>query len=372
MKQSDATRCAGAEVCLRNLTKTYGSTAVVDNISVTIRSGEFFTILGPSGSGKTTTMMMVAGFTYPNSGEILIGTRSVANLPPQNRGLGMVFQNYAVFPHLSVYQNVAFPLEVRRTPTADIKRRVGEMLELVQLQGYADRKPAQLSGGQQQRVALARALVFSPSVLLMDEPLGALDKKLREHMQTEIRQIQKQLNVTVIYVTHDQEEALTMSDRIAIMHQGRIEQLDTPTAMYQSPKTLFTAEFLGESNFVDGTVVDGDGRVVRFRTTGGLELIGTPAGSLTPGRRVVGAIRQENITVANSSVSDAANTWPGVVDDVVFAGDTTRYRVRGQGSDVVTMKVQNHNETRRLVPGSGVTLTWSASDMQLFERQSND
>jgi putative spermidine/putrescine transport system ATP-binding protein len=362
---------AGAEVCLRNLTKTYGTMAAVDDISITIRSGEFFTILGPSGSGKTTTMMMVAGFTYPTSGEILIGAKSIANLPPQKRGLGMVFQNYAVFPHLSVYQNIAFPLEARGMPTVEIKRKVGEMLDLVQLQGLADRKPTQLSGGQQQRVALARALVFSPRVLLMDEPLGALDKKLRENMQTEIRRIHKHLNITVIYVTHDQEEALTMSDRIAIMRKGRIEQQDTPTAMYESPRTRFVAEFLGESNFVEGTVTGGDAPLLRFRTTGGLELTGTSAGPLAPGRRVVGAVRQEKIMLASSSGSATSNYWPGIIDDIVFAGDTTRYRVRGQGPDVVTIKVQNRNEAQGLAVGSSVALTWSAAEMQLFEQPSD-
>ncbi len=243
---SPATSSLGAEVRLDDLIKTYGTFAAVDDISVTIARGEFFTILGPSGSGKTTTMMMVAGFTYPTSGSIRIADRNVADLPPQKRDLGMVFQNYAVFPHLSVFENVAFPLRVRKVPKAEIVRAVNEILDLVKLREYSARMPRQLSGGQQQRVALARALVFRPSVLLMDEPLGALDKKLRDHMQTEIRRIHRQLGVTVIYVTHDQGEALTMSDRIAIMNQGRIEQIGTPADLYDRPDTRFVADFLGD------------------------------------------------------------------------------------------------------------------------------
>ena len=373
MKRVDATASSGgAEVCLRNLSKTYGGLAAVDDITVTIRSGEFFTILGPSGSGKTTTMMMVAGFTYPTAGEILIDGKSVADLPPQGRGLGMVFQNYAVFPHLSVYRNIAFPLEVRRMPSAEIWRQVGEMLDLVQLNAFAERNPAQLSGGQQQRVALARALVFKPRVLLMDEPLGALDKKLRENMQTEIRRIHKHLKVTVIYVTHDQEEALTMSDRIAIMRNGRIEQLDTPTAMYQTPTTHFVAGFLGESNFIDGEVIDIEAASARFRTAGGLELSGTSTAQFARGQRVVGAVRPEKIVLAAAPRAGSANYWPGIIDDVVFAGDTTRYRVRGQGPDVVTVKIQNRDEAQKLGIGSTVGLTWSSTEMQLFAQAADD
>ena len=242
----------------------------------------------------------------------------------------------------------------------------------MQLNAFAERNPAQLSGGQQQRVALARALVFKPRVLLMDEPLGALDKKLRENMQTEIRRIHKHLKVTVIYVTHDQEEALTMSDRIAIMRNGRIEQLDTPTAMYQTPTTHFVAGFLGESNFIDGEVIDIEAASARFRTAGGLELSGTSTAQFARGQRVVGAVRPEKIVLAAAPRAGSANYWPGIIDDVVFAGDTTRYRVRGQGPDVVTVKIQNRDEAQKLGIGSTVGLTWSSTEMQLFAQAADD
>ena len=227
----------------------------MQDVSVTIAPGSFFTLLGPSGSGKTTTLMMVAGFAYPTRGEVFVDGKPMAGLPPQKRDLGMVFQSYAVFPHLTVFDNIAFPLQIRRARRAEIRQRVGEALELVRLTGYEQRLPRQLSGGEQQRVALARALVFRPRVLLMDEPLGALDKKLRAHMQLELKHIQRHLHVTVIYVTHDQEEALTMSDRVAVMQRGRIEQVGTPAELYEAPASRFVADFLGESNFLDGVVV---------------------------------------------------------------------------------------------------------------------
>ena len=220
----------GAEVRLQALTKAFGPVVAVCDVSVTIDRGSFFTLLGPSGSGKTTTLMMVAGFTYPTSGDVFVDGKPMAGLPPQKRDLGMVFQSYAVFPHLTVYDNVAFPLQIRKRPRLEIVHRVAEALALVRLTGYERRLPRQLSGGEQQRVALARALVFRPRVLLMDEPLGALDKKLRAHMQLELKHIQQRLHVTVMYVTHDQEEALTMSDRVAVMQGGRIEQAGTGAA----------------------------------------------------------------------------------------------------------------------------------------------
>src|SRR5882724_8382436 len=252
----------GAEVRLQDLTKTFGAVAAVADVSLTVPAGSFFTLLGPSGSGKTTTLMMVAGF------------------PPQKRDLGMVFQSYAVFPHLTVYQNIAFPLEVRKVSSAAIRQRVGEALELVRLEGYDARLPRQLSGGEQQRVALARALVFQPRVLLMDEPLGALDRKLRAHMQLELKRIQRAVHVTVVYVTHDQEEALTMSDAVAVMRGGRVEQLGAPAELYEAPVSPFVADFVGESNFIAGTVVSVTGPRSLVRTDAGLEFWGTPVAPL--------------------------------------------------------------------------------------------
>jgi ABC-type Fe3+/spermidine/putrescine transport system ATPase subunit len=256
----------------------------VRDVSVTVAPGSFFTLLGPSGSGKTTTLMMVAGFAYPTRGEVFVDGKPMAALPPQRRDLGMVFQSYAVFPHLTVFDNVAFPLQIRTVPRLEILHRVAEALEMVRLTGYEHRLPRQLSGGEQQRVALARALVFRPRVLLMDEPLGALDKKLRAHMQLELKHIQQHLRVTVLYVTHDQEEALTMSDRVAVMQGGRIEQVGSPAELYDTPASRFVADFIGESNFLDATIVSAerDGRW-RCRAAGGLEFVGVGAERFRPG-----------------------------------------------------------------------------------------
>ena len=236
------------------MTKRYGEEAVVDGISVDIKSGEFFSLLGPSGSGKTTTLMMIAGFANVDGGRILVDGEDITMKSPQARGFGMVFQNYAIFPHLNVFENVAFPLRARGAAEADVKRRVGDALALVRLDRFADRFSRQLSGGQQQRVAIARAIVFEPRVVLMDEPLGALDKNLRYDMQVEIKEIQRQLGMTVVYVTHDQEEAMNMSDRIGVMNRGRIEQIAAPGEMYERPVNTFIGRFLGEANLVEGTL----------------------------------------------------------------------------------------------------------------------
>ena len=297
----------GAEVRLHELTKTFGSVVAVRDVSVTVAPGSFFTLLGPSGSGKTTTLMMVAGFAYPTSGEVFVDGKPMAALPPQRRDLGMVFQSYAVFPHLTVFDNVAFPLQIRKAPRLEILHRVAEALEMVRLTGYEHRLPRQLSGGEQQRVALARALVFRPRVLLMDEPLGALDKKLRAHMQLELKHIQQHLRVTVLYVTHDQEEALTMSDRVAVMQGGRIEQVGSPAELYDTPASRFVADFIGESNFLDGTAVSAehDGRW-RCRAAGGLEFIGVGAEALQAGQPITAAVRHEKLVQAGD---DGPRRW---------------------------------------------------------------
>jgi spermidine/putrescine ABC transporter ATP-binding subunit len=343
----------------------------VRDVSATIDPGSFFTLLGPSGSGKTTTLMMVAGFAYPTHGEVFVDGKAVAGLPPQKRDLGMVFQSYAVFPHLTVFDNIAFPLQIRRARRADIRQRVGEMLELVRLQGYEARLPRQLSGGEQQRVALARALVFRPRVLLMDEPLGALDKKLRAHMQLELKHIQRQLHVTVIYVTHDQEEALTMSDRVAVMQRGRIEQVGTPAELYEAPASRFVADFLGESNFVDGVVVRSAAKerwVVR--SAGGLELRGVGAVPLVPGQLVTAAVRPEKLvpTEGAAGAGDALNACKGTVEEAIYVGDTTRYRVALGVDGVMTVKVPNRLGLRQHAEGESVTLAWSPEETRIFAR----
>jgi spermidine/putrescine ABC transporter ATP-binding subunit len=369
---AEGIRRGAAAVRLSELTKTYGSVVAVDRVSATIDPGSFFTFLGPSGSGKTTTLMIVAGFVTPTRGDVSVDGRSVAGLPPQRRDLGMVFQSYAVFPHLTVSQNVAFPLEVRRTPGAEIRRRVGQALELVRLEGYEQRLPRQLSGGEQQRVALARALVFRPRVLLMDEPLGALDKKLRTHMQLELKHIQRQLHVTVLYVTHDQEEALTMSDRVAVMRQGRIEQIGTPAELYETPASRFVADFLGESNFLDGIVAGvEDGGRYRIHAVDGMELAGLGTVPLRPGQPVTAAIRPERLRCGDPE-APGGNRCRGVVLEVIYVGDATRYRV-GLGADVaLTVKVPNRLGGPAYAPGETVALTWHPAETRLFPRGADD
>jgi putative spermidine/putrescine transport system ATP-binding protein len=345
----------------------------VRDVSVTIDRGSFFTLLGPSGSGKTTTLMMVAGFAYPTRGDVFVDGKPVAGLPPQKRELGMVFQSYAVFPHLTVFDNIAFPLQIRGARRAEIRQRVGEMLELVRLSGYDQRLPRQLSGGEQQRVALARALVFRPRVLLMDEPLGALDKKLRAHMQLELKHIQRHLHVTVIYVTHDQEEALTMSDRVAVMHRGRIEQVGTPAELYEAPATRFVADFLGESNFVDGVVV-GAATTGRWlvRAAGGLEFHGVGAVPLQAGQPVTAAVRPEKLVPVDDAASAShiapVNTCKGTVEEAIYVGDTTRYRVALGADGVMTVKVPNRLGVRQHADGESVALVWSPDETRIFPR----
>ena len=363
----------GAEVRLHELTKTFGPVVAVQDVSVTIEPGSFFTLLGPSGSGKTTTLMMVAGFAHPTRGEVFVDGKPVAGLPPQKRDLGMVFQSYAVFPHLTVFDNIAFPLQIRRAPRGEIRHRVSEALELVRLQGYEQRLPRQLSGGEQQRVALARALVFRPRVLLMDEPLGALDKKLRAHMQLELKHIQRHLHVTVIHVTHDQEEALTMSDRVAVMRQGRIEQVGTPAELYEAPVTRFVADFLGESNFVDGVIAGAPaGGRWRVRAVGGLEFRGIGAVPLRAGQPVTAAVRPEKLVPledpAGAAPPDAVNTCKGTVEEAIYVGDATCYRVALGADGVVMVKVPNRLGLRQHAEGEAVALAWSPDETRIFPR----
>lgn len=301
-----------AMLVLDGLTKKYQEVVAVKDLSLELHEGEFLTILGPSGSGKTTTLKMVAGLETPTSGMISVNERDITFLPPNERGLGMVFQNYALFPHMRIKDNVAFPLHMKkpRLPEAEIGRMVAEILQLVQLDGYQDRYPSQLSGGQQQRVALARALVFHPPIVLMDEPLGALDKKLRSAMQLEIKRIQQKLNITTIYVTHDQEEALTMSDTVVVMKDGDILQVGTPQDIYNEPKNAFVADFIGESNIIDG-VMHAD-CLVEFAGQK-FECVDTGFGRL---ERVDVVIRPEDIKV----VSPERAPITGVVESVIFKG----------------------------------------------------
>ncbi len=363
----------GGAIELRQITKRYGKDTVVDSVNMTIAPGEFFSLLGPSGSGKTTTLMMIAGFADVDGGQILVDGTDIARMPPQRRGFGMVFQNYAIFPHLSVADNVAFPLRARRLPADQIDLRVREALELVRLDRFADRYSRQLSGGQQQRVAIARAIVFQPSIVLMDEPLGALDKNLRFQMQIEIKEIQRRLGMTVIYVTHDQEEAMNMSDRIAIMNSGRIGQVGRPAEIYENPTSNFIARFLGEANLIPGTVDSVVADVATLRTSGGLTL----RARAEPGLRVGSAahlfVRPERIKIAPAGASPAepasgANLATGRLVQTSFLGNILRHAVEIEPGTEVTVDVQNSRADLFRTVDQAAAISWLAGDSVILQR----
>jgi putative spermidine/putrescine transport system ATP-binding protein len=329
---------AAHSLIIRNVRKLYGSTAAVDDVSLTVAGGEFLTLLGPSGSGKTTILMMIAGFTEPTSGAILVDTRDITHLPPEQRNFGMVFQGYALFPHLTVAQNVGFPLTVRKRPRAEIEERVRSALDLVQLGSLAERMPKQLSGGQQQRVALARALVFSPDLLLLDEPLSALDKKLRAELQWELKSLHSRVGTTFIYVTHDQEEALSMSDRIAILRDGKLVQIGGPAELYEHPATTFVADFLGKSNFIGGTVEAAGSDGFSYRV-GGARFVQAGNGTRPmAGERVVLALRPEKMQLS-SAPTEQGNCLAGEIATWSYLGTAMHLRVRTSeiGEMTVTM-----------------------------------
>jgi len=342
--------------------KVYGDFQAVKRLHLTIGRGEFLTFLGPSGSGKTTTLNMLAGFERPSQGVITLAGKSVDRLPPYERNIGMVFQNYALFPHMSVEQNVAFPLSVRKTPKADIAPRVKRALEMVRLEQFKDRKPAQLSGGQQQRVALARALVFEPTLVLMDEPLGALDKKLREHMQIELKQIHEMLGVTIVYVTHDQSEALTMSDRVAVFDHGAVVQIGTPDGLYNEPATAFVASFIGENNALDGIAERvGDGRCLVALPTG-LKATALAIGDISPGAPVHLTIRPERIGLSSAD-GQSDNRFRATVDDRIYHGDHQRLLARLANGQVLTVKI---GPEATMAAGEAIELCWLTSDCRAF------
>jgi putative spermidine/putrescine transport system ATP-binding protein len=354
----------GAHVAFDRIEKRYGAVVAVDEVSLDIAPGEFVTLLGPSGSGKTTTLMMLAGFEVPTTGEIFVDGDPIAAVPPYRRNIGMVFQNYALFPHMTVGENIAFPLQMRKMSRAEIARHTAEVLHLVGLPGYEGRYPRQLSGGQQQRVAVARALVFNPRVLLMDEPLGALDKQLRERLQLEIKALHEQLGVTIIYVTHDQEEALVMSDRIAVMNEGRIEQCGHPTELYDEPATRFVASFIGESNFIDGTVQsrDEDAAVVAVPGLGPLRALCRP--ELRAGADAAVTVRPEKI-VAADGVGQDMNVVDGTVEDVVFVGEMRRYVVALPGGQRLVLKAQNRSGVQNFARDDAIRVAWNVRDSRI-------
>jgi putative spermidine/putrescine transport system ATP-binding protein len=343
--------------------KSYdGRTLAVRGLTLDVAQGEFLTLLGPSGSGKTTTLSMLAGFERPTRGEILLGGRPVDRLPPYERNIGMVFQNYALFPHMTVGENVAFPLSVRRIPRAKIAERVQRALAMVRLEAFSERRPAQLSGGQQQRVALARALVFEPSLVLMDEPLGALDKKLREQMQIEIKLLHERLGLTVVYVTHDQSEALTMSDRIAVFHDGQVMQQGTPDVLYSQPRDAFVAGFIGENNMLSGTVEAIANGNVRVVLAGGLQVLATAVGELDCGAHVIVAVRPEAVHVSSGSPG-AENTCRALVTSRIYLGDHQRLLTEIGDSHTVTVKVPAGLDA---AAGASVFLSWGTADCRAF------
>jgi putative spermidine/putrescine transport system ATP-binding protein len=319
----------------RDLRKTYGSVIALAGANLDLREGEFLTLLGPSGSGKTTLLMTVAGLLQPDSGEVWIDGRLSTYMPPNKRDIGMVFQNYALFPHLSVFENIAFPLRMRKASEETIKREVGRVLDVVRLPQVADRLPRQLSGGQQQRIALARCIVYKPSIILMDEPLGALDKKLRDQMQLEIKHLAVELGITTLYVTHDQEEALIMSDRICLMNEGEIEQLGTPDDLYFRPTTVFAADFLGESNLLDATVSSSDGSSVHLKGPGGTNVRTKPRGQVSPGQTVKFMVRPENVRLLAAGES-AANEIKVTLKDVILVGQVTKYYARVTDGTIIS------------------------------------
>jgi spermidine/putrescine transport system ATP-binding protein len=355
------------DVTLAGVSKRFGADVVaLESLDLSIRKGEFFSLLGPSGCGKTTTLRIIAGFETPTTGEVYVGGESMADRPPNKRPVNTVFQSYALFQHMHVYDNIAFGLQQRKVPKGEIKQRVEAALRLVRLEGYGRRRPRELSGGQQQRVALARAVVNRPTVLLLDEPLGALDLKLRKEMQLELKSIQHELGTTFVYVTHDQEEALTMSDRIAVMNRARLEQMGSPSEIYERPRTRFVADFIGITNFFSGQIQGPDGDRVRFVSDGGLRLCMPRNGSVRPGPATV-AVRPEKIRIAEQAQDGAVNACDGVVEDVVYLGSTSHHRVHTSGGETIVVLRQNDSGAAIFPPGSRVCLWWEPESTHLLE-----
>ncbi len=363
-----------ADLALSGLTKSYGATMAVDNVTLRIATGEMVALLGPSGCGKTTTLRMIAGLVEPSDGNILIGGYPVTHVPVHKRNIGMLFQNYALFPHLSVAQNVAFGLEMRGVKKAEARRRVREALQLVQLERFGDRLTQALSGGQQQRVALARALVIEPSVLLLDEPLGALDKGLRESMQVELRQLQQRLGITTVIVTHDQEEALTLADRIVIMRAGRVEQVGTPREIYARPVSRFVAGFIGAANFLRGVVTGRDGGCMVVALPGGarLTVAGASPASEAPAPEVTVALRPEAISVSPLPFPDTndlrPNEAPATIEQIIYRGSLTHVYLRlDDGASLLAYRPNRSAELTpaELAPGGRVMAQWTEANNHL-------
>ena len=354
----------GVAVRLAGITKRFGDFVAVDDLNLDIYEGEFFSLLGPSGCGKTTTLRMIAGFEDPTEGEISVAGQEVQGVPPYRRPVNTVFQSYAIFPHLNVFDNVAFGLRRAKVPKDEVASRVADACEMVQLRGFEKRKPGMLSGGQQQRVALARALVNRPKVLLLDEPLGALDLKLRKEMQLELKSLQEEVGITFVYVTHDQEEALTMSDRIAVMDQGKVQQLAGPTTLYETPANRFVAGFIGQTNVLSGTVEAADGERASLRTPEGLRVEAVARDWAVPreGEEAHAAVRPEKVRFGGSG----DNVCAAEVRQVVYLGASTQYIVELEGGGRLVLYQQNAFDAAGPSEGDGVSVTWDAQNCLLL------
>jgi len=355
-------------VRFESVQKSYdGEILVVKDLNLDIAKGEFVTMLGPSGSGKTTCLMMLAGFEPATHGEIYLNGTPINNVPPHKRGIGMVFQNYALFPHMTVAENLAFPLEVRGMNKADQQAKVKRALEMVELPTMGGRRPAQLSGGQQQRVAVARALVFDPELILMDEPLGALDKQLREQMQYEIKHIHESLGVTVVYVTHDQAEALTMSDRIAVFNDGVIQQISSPDVLYEKPDTSFVAQFIGENNKLNGTIKDVQKNGTCTIDLDSSETVSAKAVNIgSVGSRTTMSLRPERVTI-NPKAKKGLNIINGEIVELIYLGDHIRTRMKVAGADEFIVKIPNTSGHTPLQEGSSVKVGWETEDCRALD-----
>ncbi len=363
-----ATSTDQAFVEFERVQKSYdGETLVVKDLNLSLPKGEFLTMLGPSGSGKTTCLMMLAGFETATHGDIRLGGVSINNIPPHKRGIGMVFQNYALFPHMTVAENLSFPLEVRKLGKSEREAKVKRALDMVQMGSFGNRRPSQLSGGQQQRIALARALVFEPELVLMDEPLGALDKQLREHMQFEITRLAHDLGITTVYVTHDQTEALTMSDRVAVFNDGRIQQLAPPDQLYEAPQNSFVAQFIGENNTLIGKVTALSGDRCTVLLDSGEIIDAKPVNVKAVGDRTKVSIRPERVEVNKSRLSPDAHTLKAEVLEFIYMGDIFRTRLRVAGQDNFVIKTRNAPDQVRLTPGSMIEIGWLAEDCRALD-----
>lgn len=367
MAQGGITENNDPLVRFESVQKSYdGETLVVKDLNLNVARGEFLTMLGPSGSGKTTCLMMLAGFEPATHGEIYLNNSPINNVPPHKRGIGMVFQNYALFPHMTVAENLAFPLEVRKAPKSEIEERVKKALDMVQLGAFGNRRPAQLSDGQQQRVAVARALVFDPVLVLMDEPLGALDKQLREQMQYEIKHIHENLGVTVVYVTHDQSEALTMSNRVAVFNDGVIQQLAPPDELYERPDNAFVAQFIGENNTLVGDIKEISGNTATVDVNGSI-IKALNVNTNGTGSKTTLSIRPERVAINPSNEGDYQNVFKASIKELIYLGDHIRTRASVCGDDEFVVKIANASALSSLKVGTEVTFGWKAEDCRALD-----